>query len=37
MPTLEDAELEAIWRSATRFAEKITGDPAYVSPEVYAT
>lgn len=36
VPPLEDVELEAIWRSATRFAKKVAADPAYVSPEAYA-
>lgn len=35
-PPLGDAELEAIWRSATRFATKIAADPDYLSPEAYA-
>ncbi|WP_099332514.1 phage/plasmid primase, P4 family [Actinomyces minihominis] len=35
-PPLGDAELEVIWRSATRFATKIAADPDYLSPEAYA-
>ena len=35
-PPLGSAELEAIWRSATRFATKVAADPDYLSPEAYA-
>lgn len=34
-PPLPDAELEAIWASACRFATKVSSDPSYVPPEVY--
>lgn len=34
-PPLSDGELESIWKSACRFAEKIQEQPDYVSPEEY--
>ncbi|OKL46987.1 DNA primase [Boudabousia liubingyangii] len=35
-PPLPGFEVEQIWASATRFAEKVAEDPNYVSPEAYA-
>lgn len=35
-PPLPEGEVEAIWRSATRFATKVAQDPSYIAPEVYA-
>lgn len=34
-PPLPSAELEAIWRSALRFAGRVAKDPSYVKPAVY--
>ena len=35
-PPLPGGEVEAIWRSAVRFAGRIARDPSYVKPAVYA-
>ena len=34
-PPLPQAEVEAIWRSATKFAGKVAADPSYISPTAY--
>ncbi|MCI7305498.1 MULTISPECIES: phage/plasmid primase, P4 family [Actinomycetaceae] len=34
-PPLPQAEVEAIWRSATKFASKVAADPSYISPAAY--
>lgn len=34
-PPLPEAEVEAIWRSALRFAGRVASTPGYVSPETY--
>ena len=34
-PPLPDAEVEAIWRSAVKFAGKVAQDPDYINPEAY--
>lgn len=34
-PPLPEAEVEAIWRSATRFAKGVESEPGYLPPDEY--
>ncbi|KQB87587.1 primase alpha helix C-terminal domain-containing protein [Corynebacterium lowii] len=36
-PPLPEAEVESIWRSATRFAKTVENQPGYVPPEDFET